>query len=205
MIKLATFLENKAEYQRSLLAWERVIDTTNPTPEQRKLAILAIQRLRNNLPPWNPDPKADIILTLHAGATLKEKQTLISALETAAGIITKASGNILKVETKASFGKSSGIKTPRIPVAIWFSHTISKKEDVIAETPPISFMINPKQPEALADQVAAAVYSLLRTHLSSETSFSPLPDYPTEAKPEAILNNHVTRLMWREFVRSMKP
>ena len=204
MIQLATFLETKAEYQRALLAWERVIDTSNPDEEQRNLAIRSIQRLRNSLPPWNPDPKADIILTLHAGATLKEKDLLISALDSAAAIITEASGNTIQVITKASFGKSSNIKTPRIPVAIWFSHSISGQEGVAAETSPISFMADPKQPKALANQVAAGSYALLRTHLATETSFSPLPEYPSGVQPADLINYHVTRLMWREFVRSIK-
>jgi len=204
MIQLATFLETKAEYQRALLAWERVIDTSAPNAEQRNLAVRAIQRLRNTMPPWNPDPKADISLTLHAGATLKDKKILIAALEAAAAVITDASGNVLIVKTKASFGKSSGIKTPRIPVAIWFSRPPSQKDGPIPETPPISFMADPKQPEVLSKQVAAGVYSLLRTHLTSETSFSPLPEYPDGVQPNDLLKHHVTRLMWREFVNGMK-
>lgn len=204
MIQLATFLETKAEFQRSLLAWERVIDTSNPDQAQRQQAVRSIQRLRNVMPPWNPDSSADIALTLHAGATLKDKEVLVTALKAAAALITEASGNVVQVKTKASFGKSRGIKTPRIPVAIWFSRPASQTGANLAETPPISFMADPKQPEALAKQVAAGVYSLMRTHLATETSFSPLPEYPTGAQPDDVLKHYVTRLMWREFVKSMK-
>lgn len=203
LIKLATFLETKAEYQRALLAWERVLDSSTPDEEQRSLAQRSIQRLHNSLPPWNPDPKADISVTLHAGATLKEKKVLIEALETSAALISEISGNILKVDIKASFGKSSTIKTPSIPVAIWFSRPESIKSPM-AETPPISFMADPNQPEALKSQVVASVYALIRAHLTAETSFTPLPEYQPHTKFDDLLRHHVTRLMWREFVRSMK-
>jgi len=181
MIKLATLLETKVQYQRALLAWERVIDTSTPNKEQRDLAVRAIQRLRKTLPPWNPDPKADIQLTLHAGATLKDKEVLISALDSTASEITDASHHILKVDILT--GETSA---------------------PVLETPPISFMADPKQPQALNNQISAGVYSLLKTHLSTETSFSPLPEYPDGVQPNDLLKYHVTRLMWREFVNSMK-
>ena len=203
MIRLATLLETKGEYQRALLAWERVIDTTNPSDEERSLAVSAIKRLKPNLPPWNPDPSAELKVILRAGATLKDKEILIQALEKAAATINEASGFVLHVDTKASIGKARGTRTPRIPVAIWFSRPIDG-QDTPAETPPISFMADPKQEKALVAQIEAGIYALVRAHLTSSTSFSPLPEYPTGAKPKELLNLHITRLMWREFVTSMK-
>ncbi|MBK1829547.1 hypothetical protein JIN77_02320 [Verrucomicrobiaceae bacterium R5-34] len=204
MIHLATQLETKAQFQRALLAWERVIDTSNPDEKERLQAVRAIQRIRGSLPPWNPDPSADISLTLHAGATIQDKAVLENALKMAAALIDNASGNVVKVDTQATIGKGSGIKTPRIPIAIWFTRPSSTSEGATAETPPISFMADPKQPEFLASQVAAGVYALIRNHLSTETSFSPLPEYPAGVQPDDLLQFYVTRLMWREFVKSMK-
>lgn len=200
MINLATHLETSGQLQRSLLAWERVIDTTSPSDEERNQAVTSIKRLRASLPPWNPDPTADIALTLHAGATLKDEQALKEALTTAADLISRASGNTLTVNTRASIGKSRGIRTPRIPVAIWFSRPGKPP----AETPPISFMTTPSQKQLLANQIEMGVYALIRSHLARETQFTPLPEYPPEVKPDDLLQHHVTRLMWREFVRSMK-
>ena len=65
-------------------------------------------------------------------------------------------------------------------------------------------MIDPEQPQALNYQIAAGVYTLLKTNLAEETSFAPLPEYPTEVQPNELLKYHVTRLMWREFVKSIK-
>ncbi|MFK7909552.1 MAG: hypothetical protein AB8F34_03020 [Akkermansiaceae bacterium] len=203
MIRLATLLETKGELQRALLAWERVIDTSNPGDEERALAVTAIKRLKPALPPWNPDPAAEISITLRSGATLREKDILIDAMKQAAEAINEASGFILKVETEASIGKARGKRTPRIPVAIWFSRKIEGK-DTAAETPPISFMADPQQKEMMVAQIEAGIYALIRAHLASSTNFSPLPEYPSGAKPDELIHLHVTRLMWREFVTSMK-
>ncbi len=205
IIQLATFLTNKAEYQRALLAWERVLDTANPDTEQRKTTILAIQQLRNSLPPWNPDSMTDINITLHAKTSLKDNEALIKALRTTAGIITEASGNTLKVATQTSFIQETELKPPPTPITIWFSHTVSKKENITAETHPISFMLDPEQPEALGAQLTGAVYSLLRSYLISKTNFTHLPASPIEIVAENILKQHVTRLMWREFALNIQP
>jgi hypothetical protein len=204
MVQLATNLETKGELQRALLAWERVIDTADPSDDERKLAVTAIKRLKTTLPPWNPDPIGDIELTLHAGATLRDKEALQEALSMAAGVISEASGNVIMVKTKASIGKSRGIKTPRIPIAIWFSRPGTTSSSPRAETPPISFMADPNQKDMLASQIEAGVYALLRAHMAAETSFSPLPEYPSGVRPDDLLKQHITRLMWREFVNSMK-
>ncbi len=200
MVHLATHLETKGQPLRALLAWERVIDTANPDDSDRVVAVTAIKRLRTTLPPWNPDSTNDIGLTLHAGATLKNKKSLEDALTIVADLISNASGNVIHVKTKASIGKSRGIKTPRIPIAIWFS----RPGETPRETPPISFMADPSQSDMLASQIQAGVYALLRAHLASETNFSPLPEYPSGVKPDDLIRYHVTRLMWREFVNSMK-
>lgn len=200
MVALATLLETKGELQRARLAWERVIDTANPDESDRILAVTAIKRLSATLPPWNPDPSGDIRLTLHAGATLEDKGALEDALKTVAQLISEASGNVVRVDTMASIGKTRGAKTPRIPIAIWFS----RPGDTPAETPPISFMADPSQKDMLTSQIEAGVYALLRAHLASETNFSPLPEYPAGVKPDDLIRYHITRLMWREFVNSMK-
>ncbi|MCP5536706.1 MAG: hypothetical protein H7A51_10830 [Akkermansiaceae bacterium] len=204
MVALATHLETKGELQRALLAWERVIDTSGPTDDERQLAVTAIKRLKSSLPPWNPDPAADLSLTLHAGATLRDKKALEDAMSTVADLISEASGNVVQVTTKTSIGNSRGLKTPRIPIAIWFSRPGTTDSGARAETPPISFMADPSEKEMLASQIEAGVYALLRAHMASETSFSPLPEYPAGVKPDDLLKHHITRLMWREFVKSMK-
>jgi hypothetical protein len=65
-------------------------------------------------------------------------------------------------------------------------------------------MADPKQEKMLAAQIEAGIYALVRAHLSTSTSFTPLPEYPSGAKPNELLRRQITRLMWREFAISMK-
>ena len=204
MIQLAIALENKGAKERARLAWERVLDTTEPTAEEVIQAGKAIAQLSPDLPPWNPDPTSDITITLHAGSTIKDKKNLGHALETTARIISEASGHILNVQTKVSIGKGATPKTPRVPIAIWFSRASKTSGGTDAETPPLSFMADPSEEEMLTSQCQAGVYALLRSHLAEETNYSSLPEYPAGVKPDELLQYHVTRLMWREFVNSLK-
>lgn len=81
LVELASHLETQGQSERALLAWERVIDTADPTPDERQQAIAAIKRLKESVPPWNPDPANDIALTIHAGAALQDTRVLQQALE----------------------------------------------------------------------------------------------------------------------------
>ena len=204
MILLATELENKNSPHRALLAWERVLDTTQPTEEEVSQASQAIQRLSIELPPWNPDSENDITITLHAGTTIKDKKALEEALNATADIISEASGYILKVETQISIGKGKVPETQNIPIAIWFTRPAEKSDGTDLETPPLSFMADPSQAEMLTSQCLAGVYALLRDHLTKTTNYSDLPEYPAGVKPDELLKYHVTRLMWREFANSLK-
>jgi len=204
MIQLATTLENKGAKQRARLAWERILDTSQPTPEEVNQASHAIQRLSANQGPWNTDPNLDITLVLHAGASIKDKKALEEALKTTAQIITQASGQILQIKTQVSVGKPKAQETPRVPVAIWFSRPNEKPGEADAETPPLSFMADPSEEGMLTIQCQAGVYALLRAHLTEATSYTNLPEYPARVKADELLKYHVTRLMWREFAKSLK-
>jgi len=204
MIQLATTLESKGAKRRARLAWERVLDTCQPTPEEVSQASHAIQQLSAKQAPWNTDPNLDITLVLHAGASLNDKKALEEALKTTAKTITQASGQILQIKIQVSVGKPKSQKTPRIPVAIWFSRPNEKPGETDAETPPLSFMADPSEEGMLTIQCQAGVYALLRAHLTEATSYTNLPEYPAGVKPDELLKYHVTRLMWREFAKSLK-
>jgi len=203
MIQLAKELENKGAMQRALLAWERVLDTTTPNEDEVKLTAKAIQKLKSEISPWNPDPNSDITITLHVGTSASQKEILNQTLQETANLITEASGYIITVKTKLSIGKTTS-KTPRTPIAIWFSRPPQEKSGTPAETPPLSFMADPSQESMLANQFQAAVYALLSNHLAKHTDYSKLPEYPAGVTPEELLEFYVTRLMWREFAQTLK-
>ena len=72
------------EFQRALLAWERVIDLTKPDETQAAAAISAIKRLRPTLPNWNTSPESAIAIELHAGTGKTMAKTLTPVLESVA-------------------------------------------------------------------------------------------------------------------------
>ncbi len=203
MIQLAQTLQKKGAQQRALLAWERVLDTTTPNENEVKQAGKAIQSLKTQISPWNPDPNSDISVILHAETGATNKTALNQALKETADLINEASGYIIQVKTQLNITPRK-IKTPRAPVAIWFSRPSHKKSDKPAETPPLSFMADPSQETMLANQFQAAVYALLSNHLAKHTNYSKLPEYPAGVTPEELLKFYVTRLMWREFSNTLK-
>ena len=202
MIALATELESKQANQRALLAWERVLDTTKPDETQLKTAVSAIHRLSPEFSTWNTDPSSDITLTLNAGATTKDKITLQQSLNRTAETIAAASGYILRINTKITFGKGPPPETPRSPIAIWFTRS-SGKSGTMRETPPYSFMTDPSQEEELTRQCEMAIYRMLRSYLADATNFTGLPENPEETDAKKLLSYYITRLMWRECANSL--
>ncbi|RYD17739.1 MAG: hypothetical protein EOP88_24990, partial [Verrucomicrobiaceae bacterium] len=102
LIELATALEEKGEFQRALLAWERVLDLGKPDDSQATTALSAIRRLRPTLPDWNTKPETAITVTLHAGTGKKLAKTIAPVLESVAKDLERASSGIVKVKTQVT-------------------------------------------------------------------------------------------------------
>jgi len=121
LIELATLLEEKEEFQRALLAWERVIDLTHPDEGQAANAISAIKRLRPTLPDWNAKPETAITLSLRAGTAKKSAKTLTPILEGVARDLERASSGIVKITTSVTASQISRTTKGPAPVAIWLA------------------------------------------------------------------------------------
>ena len=196
IIRLAEHLETEQSPSRALLAWERVLDITQPTAEQRDLAVKAIQRLSKELPPWNTDPSADIQLVLNAGSRSNEVTMIKNAVENTAKAINQSSGYILNVDTEVNIAKPGETVTPLTPIALWF--TLPAKSET--DTAPISITVDLTKPELIDTQVKLGIYKILQANLASKTSFTPLP---AMADGDLALQQ-ITRLMWRELAKNIK-
>lgn len=203
LISFARHLESTEHPQHALLAWERVVDMANPNEEDRQLAIEAIRRLKTNQPPWYTDHNDAMPLTLHVGASVKDKKHLEKALQEAADNINTASGGIIHVTTKLSLGKYSGDETKPVPVALWLSQKSKTQETESLDTDPVSFMANSDRQNELRDEIQIGTYELIRSHMAKATNFTPLPEKPDRTKPDDLIHYHITRLMWLEFAKSM--
>lgn len=195
LIELATALEEKGEFQRALLAWERVLDLGKPDDSQATTALSAIRRLRPTLPDWNTKPETAITVTLHAGTGKKLAKTIAPVLESVAKDLERASSGILKVKTQVTAGKTSA--KGATPVALWLAGPGKKP----VSTEVLSFTV--EKPEALREEVLKTIYQLLRGHMSRTTAYTP-PSAPAEGESvQDALATRVTRLSWSELATAL--
>lgn len=197
LVELATHLEKAGEFQRALLAWERVLDHAKPDPAQELAAITAIARLRPTLTDWNSDPAAAIAITLQAGTGPALATPLAQVLEEVARDLEHASAGILKVSTKVTAGKvNTSAKGPK-PVALWLAGT----EKDATSTEVLSFTA--ESPEALREQVLKTVFILARNQITRLARFTPPPDWVDGGNGKDALQIRITRLCWKEFGTSL--
>lgn len=195
LIDLATALEEKGEFQRALLAWERVLDLGKPDDDQLTTALSAVKRLRPTLPDWNTKPETTIVITLHAGTGKKLAKTIVPVLEDVARDLERASSGIVKVKTQVTAGKTSA--KGATPVALWLAGPQKKS----ASTEVLSFTV--EKPEALREEVLKTVYQLIRAHMARTTAYTP-PSASAEGESvQEALSTRVTRLCWSELATSL--
>jgi hypothetical protein len=194
LIELATALEEKGEFQRALLAWERVIDLTKPDAAQSATAISAIKRLRPTLPDWNTKPETAIQIHLQAGTGRKQAKTLTPILEGVARDLESASSGIVKIKTTVTPGKTSKALTP---VALWL--TGPGKKPVSTEV--LSFTV--ESPDKLKEEISKTVFVLVRTYLGKSTAYTPPAELGAGENPKEALAFRITRLGWSEFATSL--
>lgn len=190
---LAARLEAAGKPQRALLAWERVLDSAAPDPEQTRTAIAAIKRLRSGLSAWNADPQAAIAITLHAGTGKSTAAVIDPLLAEIAGELNAASSGILNISVKVASGNDIPDSFGPPPVALWFAGPA----DDSPSTEVLSFTID--STENLRADVLETLCQLLRGYLARTASLT---------VPEAIANEGqtaepcpwlVTRLGWLEL------
>lgn len=197
MVELATTLEDHAEPRRALLAWERVLDLTQPDDSQAATAISAIKRLRPTLPEWNTDTKEAKTITLHAGTGKKLAKAISPVLKEVAGVLELASSGIIKVKTDVTVGKANNTNNEPSPVALWISGTDRKS----TSTEVMSITVD--SPDTLRQQVMKTVYQLMGDHLGSNTAYTKPSKLTHDEDLQAALNFHITRLCWSEFAAAM--
>lgn len=195
LIELATKLEEKGEFQRALLAWERVLDMCKPDEGQVTTALSAIRRLRPTLPDWNTKPETAITITLHAGTGRKFSKPITPVLKEVAKELERASSGILKVKTVVTAGKTSAKGAS--PVALWLAGPDKKS----ASTEVLSFTV--EKPEALHDEVLKTTYQLIRGHMARTTAYTP-PSSPAAGESvQDTLATRITRLSWSELATAL--
>ena len=197
LIEMATLLEEKKEFPRALLAWERVIDLTHPDESQAAIAISAIKRLRPTLPAWNIKPETTITLSLRAGTAKKLAKKLTPILEGVARDLESASSGIVKIKTTVTAGKISSSTQGPAPVAIWLAGPEKKS----LSTEVRSFTA--ESPDTLRDDILKTVFQLIQSHLARTTAYTPPAGLAAGESPQDALTFRITRLCWSEFATTL--
>lgn len=196
LVELATRLEAAGYFQRALLAWERVLDQSEPSEKQVAEAVSAIRRLRPTLPNWNTDPAAALPITLQAGTGRSVAKKLGPVLDEVARELELASSGIVAVKPSIAAGRDLPGTTPS-PIAIWLAGHDKKSPT----TEVLSFTI--ETPDTLRADVLKAVYALLRGQLEGAENFTPPAVLAEGEDPREALEFHVTRRGWKEFASAL--
>ncbi|MEO8614218.1 MAG: hypothetical protein ABI600_03685 [Luteolibacter sp.] len=197
LIELAAALEAKGQFQRALLAWERVLDLAKPDANQASAAISAIKRLRPTLPDWNTDPAKAIPITLHAGTGSKMAKALTPVLQQAARDLERASAGMVKVIPEVTAGKSSLPAKGPTPVALWLAGPLKKS----ISTEVMSFTV--EAADSSHQDMMKTIFELVRNFLGQSTSYTPPIALADQDNPQDALNFRITRLCWNEFATSL--
>lgn len=193
LIELASLLETSGEFAHSVLAWERVLDSTTPEPSQANTARAAIQRLRPKLPAWNSNPAKAIPIVLRASIASDLDKSIKLALEQAAKDLQRASSGILKVTTKITTNRKSA------PAAVDLWLTGGAPKSPVTET--LSFTVT--KPKNLPTDVLRKLFRLTSKQLGKVRPLAPIPPAAANEPPLNALETRITRLCWQQFGRSL--
>lgn len=197
LLRLAIALENRGAFQRALLAHERVLDLSQPNPEQIQEALIAIRRLRPTLTLWNPDPEKSQPVVIHIGTGQKFADILPEIMGKITQDLRFASSGLVSFNYELNIGRSIQATDAPTPVALW----ITGGGEEAPSTDVLSFTTD--NPETLRNDLLKTIFNLIRSHLSKATSYNPAPE--AVDKPFPALKSNITRLLWDEFGTSLNP
>ncbi|MDG2401397.1 MAG: hypothetical protein P8M04_12585 [Akkermansiaceae bacterium] len=194
LFELSSTLRARGEFQRALLAFERVVDTSKTDPKSRAEAAQGIVALSKNLPSWNIDPSNEITLNLHLGTDHKPSDHLKKVLQEVAIRIRESSGDQLYIIP--TINSSDNPDAPKNnPIALW----LSASGDNTTSSAVITLRLAKNEKEHLAE-ISLAFFKVIRSHLA-QLGYPPASEGLEKRKN--YLSRQITRLMWRDFAQSL--
>jgi hypothetical protein len=195
LFQLSSTLRARGQFQRALIAFERVLDSTKAGPEALAEAAKGISALSPTLPRWNIDPTSEVSLTLNIGSTRPASDSLKGAALELATLIRKSSSDQLEIIPKISNNRKKDAPDDS-PIAIWLGTGGQDPASTSVVT------LTPSEDETLAlDEISLALFQSVRSHLAKLGY--PLPP-PVRATGSELISTYITRLMWQDFALSLK-
>lgn len=196
LIRLATELELEGQWERSLLAWERVIDTCHPSPAERKAAEDSIVRIRPTLTHWNIDPLGDIPIMMQLGTSRKSTDNLKKGAQAAAEFLRRDSDHTLLVEPRITTSQVRNAD-PNAPIAIYFSGAGKNEPNLRSLTPEGDEM------ESYLRLLLANAYELVRQGVGNAGGVFPPQTANHPEDPKLDFQRQITRLHWKIFADNL--
>ena len=197
LLRLAIELEKQNALQRSLLAYERVLDLSQATPQQIYFALQNIRRISPTLPAWNQNPKVAHPIVIHIGTGQKFAKILPDIMENITQEIQRSSSGLIQCSVELNIGESIRVSDAPTPVALWL--TSGDKRNPSTEA--LSFTSN--NPVTLRKDLLKTIFNLIRGQLAKSTSYNPAPEAVDDA--QIALSSNITRLLWNEFGKTLNP
>lgn len=193
---LAAGQESRGDFQRALLAHERIVDSTKVTGDALASSLQAMRRLRAKLPLWNARPDGARVLILHAGTAENNAARIEPVIARLAAEISHASHGILSVHPLIHRGPTRVNGDPPPPVAVWIGGAAPN-----SPTTPVR-AITLKGEDVQSAEIARACFELIAGDLANKSRLRvPLSDATDDAAiPFA---DRVTRLAWETIGSSL--
>lgn len=197
--RLAVMLETQGEFQRALLAWERVIDSTDATQAELEQAGDALERLRPNLPNWSIDPEGDLNILLQFGTTRPPDETFNRVAQDVADFLRADSSDIVAMVPRITTSHFPDAPE-QSPIAVYLTGPAgaeSAQSNVLSVNPP------PDDPAAIRRDILQVVYRLVQARIATLEGITvpQAASYPEE--PERDFKRRLTRLHWQFFADSL--
>ncbi|MEO1856180.1 MAG: hypothetical protein ABGY95_02285 [Rubritalea sp.] len=196
-IQLAIQLEARQKLAHALLAWERVIDSSDPNEGQSQQARQAITALRTTLPIWNTDSEGNFDLILHIHTPTEHKSQTSALLAQLSNDIREASSYQVAPQVLIkTVPQRDGYPSP--PIRVWLSSTGKEPK----ETPQLTLHLNEGE-APLDEQLYMAIYRSIAGQLQNNSELMPPATLSAKETPRQSLTTNLTRLHWKELCQSL--
>jgi len=203
LIELSTLVEASGDRQRTLLVWERVIDSTKPDATHLTAAMAAVKRLRRVVPLWSAGHSTvPVVIRVSANAPLEEKlkpflDQLAKELATASHGVLAPTTELVMVPAKPVTKRGSSRRSTAPAVSLQLSGAGENTQ----ATETLSFTVT--KTENLHADLLRNVFKLAATRLAADKAYPAVSTPPKTEAPIDSLSYRITRLRWFKLAESL--
>ena len=183
-IDLASRLESETQLGWARVAWERVIDSSDPDENEEQAALKGISRIRasESISLETDADTPEVLLTIKAP---KDRVELTrKAAEEAAQALQLASSGLIRVTASTTPSEDETFLSISLGLE---NHAPS----ITAEAP--------SAPEKITESILSNCFKLIASKLATDVSLEPISNPIPGERAEHSLSTRVTRMAWEHF------